>query len=84
MKTFFSPLAYSSKHLQLTRVAFSFLPNIMPVALIRQMLLNKTRTNVSVAFQWLQKISSHSLQDYMAHVVSDLPPSGVEPRLTFQ
>lgn len=47
------------------------------------MMLNKTRTNVSMAFQSLQKISSHTLQDYAAHVVSDPPLSGVEPRLSF-
>lgn len=53
------------------------------VTLIRQMLLNKTRTNVSMAFQSLQKITLHTLQDYVAHVVSEPPASAVEPPLIF-
>lgn len=35
------------------------------------MMLNKTRTSVSMAFQLLQKIRPHALQDYVARVVSD-------------
>lgn len=37
------------------------------------MLLNKTRTNVSMAFQSLQKITLHTLQDYAAHVTQQYP-----------
>lgn len=42
------------------------------------MLLNKTRTNASMAFQSLQKITLHTLQDYAVHVVR-----GQQRRATF-
>lgn len=38
---------------------------------VLQTLLNKTRANVSMAFQSLQKMSSHTIEDYMSKVVSD-------------
>lgn len=41
------------------------------VACVLQTLLNKTRANVSMAFQSLQKMSSHTIEDYMSKVVSD-------------
>lgn len=41
------------------------------VAHVLQTLLNKTRANVSTAFQSLQKMSSHTIEDYMSKVVSD-------------
>lgn len=40
-----------------------------------QMLLNKCRANVSMAFLILQKASSHNLEEYMSRVVSDLKVS---------
>ena len=37
-----------------------------------QELLNKSRATVSMAFQTLQKMRSHTIGEYMCHVVSDL------------
>lgn len=76
-------LPYSSELLQKTLLPPPPPHHLTPcVTLIRQTLLNKTRTNVSMAFQSLQKITLHTLQDYVAHVVSEPLLSGVEPRLT--
>lgn len=46
------------------------------VAHVLQTLLNKTRASVSMAFQSLQKMSSHTIEDYMSKVVSDQALSG--------
>lgn len=46
--------------------------NISCTNMSLQKLLNKTRANVSMAFQSLQKMSSHTIEEYMSRVVSDL------------